>query len=39
MFIDSNDAALHLDEDDAVLEIRLDYLDHKDAIKLCIANL
>lgn len=39
VFIDSNDAALNLDEDDAVLELRLDYLDHKDAIKLCIANL
>ena len=39
VFIDSNDAALHLNKGDAVLEIRLDYLNHKDAIKLCIANL
>ena len=39
VFIDNNDATLNLDEEDALLEIRLDYRDHKDAIKLCIANL
>ncbi|KEO60758.1 HutD family protein [Thioclava indica] len=38
-FIDTQDAALNLAENDAVLEIRLDYVDHKDAIKLCIASL
>lgn len=39
VFIDAADAALHLAENDAVLEILLDYLDHKDAIKLFIASL
>lgn len=39
VFSDATDAALRLAEGDAVLEIRLDYVDHKDAIKLCIASL
>ena len=39
VFIDSDGATLCLNKGDAVLEIRLDYLDHKEAIKLCIANL
>ncbi len=39
VFIDGDDAALNIGEGDAVLEIRLDYGDHRDAIKLCIASL
>jgi hypothetical protein len=38
-FIERGSVALHLAEGDAVMEIRLDYADHIDAIKLCIAAL
>lgn len=38
-FIERGDIALELTEGDAVLELRLDYRDHIDAIKLCIASL
>jgi len=39
VFNDATDAALQLADGDAVLEIRLDYADHKHAIKLFIASL
>jgi environmental stress-induced protein Ves len=38
-FIDAGDVALQLTEGDAVLELRLEYVDHTKAIKLCIAAL
>lgn len=37
-FLEEADAEIRLDEDDALLEIRISYLDHSDAIRLCIAT-
>lgn len=38
IFSENANLRLNLDQGDALLEVRLTYLDHNDAIKLCIAN-
>lgn len=38
-FAETDDVSVHLGDGDAILEIRLDYGNHKDAIRLCIAPL